>query len=442
MRVLIIGASFAGVSCALRVKRLRPEFEVVVLDQATLIGYMPNGLNWYYQHKIQHLEEAVYLSREALEEADIAVGLGEKLLAIEPISKEIVVERGGGQIRYAYDYLVLAMGSRQESTYIEAGNLSRVLTLKDYEASRAAQQVLDQAGHVTVVGGGVIGLEASQTYSKLGKQVTLLESTDSLDFKNTDQDMLAPLLDRMEKAGVEVGLSQRVESIRETKTGRLEVVTNQRIIETDAVVLGVNFRPNSQLLEGLIDLHLDKTVKVDTYMQTSLTSVYAVGDLIQLPTANGQSHYLPLVGNAIRTGEIAASHIAGSPESLPPLVKLLGSHHFGLYRASVGLTQEEAELYEDCQVTYYSSLLSPLNPEELTIKLIVSQETGKILGGQFLSVVDCLGLANWLALAISQGMSDGELARQEFIWSVGDASIYGHLHSALLQSFEMRDDGC
>ena len=95
------------------------------------------------------------------------------------------------QRRIAYDRLILAAGSAQESEILLPMN-EAALTYKDYGAAKQFIQELDQAETITIVGAGQAGMEAANTLTALGKQVQLVESMTYPLFKYFDQSFLAP----------------------------------------------------------------------------------------------------------------------------------------------------------------------------------------------------------------------------------------------------------
>ncbi|MBW1571257.1 FAD-dependent oxidoreductase, partial [Streptococcus sp. SPC0] len=91
-----------------------------------------------------------------------------------------------------------------------------------------------------------------------GKAVTLLEAQERPDFRHTDPDMSLPLLDAMAESKLHFFQNQKVEKITVTREEKLCLRTlTGDTFTVDAVILAVNFRPDSRLLTGLVDLSVD-----------------------------------------------------------------------------------------------------------------------------------------------------------------------------------------
>ena len=67
MKVIIIGASFGGVYCALQTRKLHPDAEIIVIEKNEQFAFLPNGLLLYLQGIYESLEEATFISKEVLE---------------------------------------------------------------------------------------------------------------------------------------------------------------------------------------------------------------------------------------------------------------------------------------------------------------------------------------------------------------------------------------
>jgi len=111
MKVVIIGASFAGIHCALRTKQLYPYDQIILIEKEEQLGYLPSGLTLLLNGKIKELDEATFMTKEVLENKGIRLMLG--VSATDFNFEEDYVETTSDRIYY--DKLVLAMGSSQIS---------------------------------------------------------------------------------------------------------------------------------------------------------------------------------------------------------------------------------------------------------------------------------------------------------------------------------------
>lgn len=67
MRVVIIGASFAGIAAALEVRNRHADADIVLLEKQETLGYIPNGLHLYWEKKIENLDDARFMTKSQLE---------------------------------------------------------------------------------------------------------------------------------------------------------------------------------------------------------------------------------------------------------------------------------------------------------------------------------------------------------------------------------------
>ena len=71
MKVVIIGASFAGVAAALEVRKNNSDAEIILLEKQLTLGYIPNGLHLYWENKISDLDSAYFITKKQLEKQNI-----------------------------------------------------------------------------------------------------------------------------------------------------------------------------------------------------------------------------------------------------------------------------------------------------------------------------------------------------------------------------------
>lgn len=420
LNIVIIGASFAGITSALTIKRLAPATVVTVIEREETVGFIPSSVNRLLKGQNRTLTEQTSVNLEQLVAAGIELKLGCEVVAIESAQQYVRLVKAGQTSDLNYDKLILAMGSHPQAERIRGANLPGVLTTKTLSASEQSQSELTKANRILIVGGGQVGLEAADAFIAAGKTVTILESFDSLVFKYFDSEMVMELENRMLAQGVQIYKNHQVEAIETDHSdefehsSKLHILTTQQMeLTADCVLLAVNFRPNSQLVSEQLACHIDSTLAVNDYLQTSQANIYAAGDLIRVPYLGTENdYYLPFVNNAMITGRLAAMNALGLSEPLQPVVRVMGSHLFGLYIASAGLTEEEAKLYH--RILTLTQVHTDESDGPITLKLIIKQETGQVLGGQVYSQVNVLGLIDVLALAIKSQLTDRDLAFQDY----------------------------
>lgn len=443
LTIVIIGASFAGLASAMTIKRMKPDTNVTVIDRQDAVGFIPSSMNRLLKGMGRDLTEHQAVDLAQLEAAGIELKLGCEVIAVEPENKRVRINQANQLSDLSYDKLILTMGSRQNSEKIQGADLPGVLTTKTLVDSSQSQAEVIQAENILIVGGGQVGLEAADAYAAAGKSVTIVEAFDSLVFKYFDAEMVSELEARMVAQGVKLYKNQQVEAIgkvsaTETEHSALRVRTSQHLeLLADRVLLAVNFRPNSQLVAEHLATHLDRTLVVNEYLQTSEADIYAAGDLIRVPYAGTDSdYYLPFVNNAVITGRLAAMNALGFEEALQPLVRVVGAQLFGLYIASAGLTEEDAKLYH--QTLTLTQVQLDEQGHSITLKLIIEKVTGRLLGGQVYSQANVLGMMDALAIAIKAQLTDRDLAFQDCLYYSMASARIPILYNAAFALYEKR----
>lgn len=438
-KIHIIGASFAGMACAQKLAQLLPNKEIILIDKEQHSEYIPNGINAYLRGQISDISEAKWQPDQLPLPRNITFINAEVTSIVASKNQLHLRSSEGGASIETYETLVCAMGAKAKSSFITGSSLEDVMTTKSYSDSKKCLEKIKEKDNIIIVGSGVIGLDLAYSLSLENKDVTILEATQDLNFRQLDQDMMRPILDAMAETSVTYHTNSCVKEIKERENG-LSVFTDLgEEFKTDLVILAVNFRPNSQLLEEHGLCHLDKTVKVNDHFQTDFDNIYAIGDLIALDLATIKvPYYNPLINQAVKTGEKLAYHLAGYEIPTISTTKVMGSHYFGYYVSSVGLTEEEGSLYHQLVSSTVKLSLDTKEQSEIWIKLIAEEKTGLLKGCQIVSKVNHLLLANHLSQSISSQQTDLDLAFQDFIYTKGEMELAYCLHQAALALFEKR----
>ncbi|RWU20693.1 dihydrolipoyl dehydrogenase [Pseudomonas alkylphenolica] len=166
--------------------------------------------------------------------------------------------------------------------------------------------------HLTVVGGGYIGLELGIAYRKLGVAVSVVEARERI-LPTYDSELTAPVAESIKKLGVTLYLQHSVEGF-DADTQRLQVRDPAGALlqlETDQVLVAVGRKPRTQgfNLESLALKMNGAAIAIDERCQTSMRNVWAIGDLSGEPM---------LAHRAMAQGEMVAELIAGKTRRFEP----------------------------------------------------------------------------------------------------------------------------
>ena len=175
-----------------------------------------------------------------------------------------------------FDFAIIATGSKPVIPPIPGSNHPDVIT------SDTALSLDAVPASLGIIGGGVIGCEFASIYNAFGCKVTIIEMLPEI-VANMDPDIVKPLKVKLQKDGVEIFTSTRVESIQEKPDG-LAIATSsaagEQIITVAKVLLSVGRKAELETLE-LAQAGIETArgaIVVNKKMQTNVPHIYAVGD--------------------------------------------------------------------------------------------------------------------------------------------------------------------
>jgi NADPH-dependent 2,4-dienoyl-CoA reductase/sulfur reductase-like enzyme len=308
-RIVIIGAVALGPKVACRLKRLRPDFAVTMVDQDEYISYGGCGIPYYISGDLSDIKELMSTSfhmlrtPEFFESAkDVRVMTRTRALAVDRGAKTVRARRldTGREEDLPYDKLVLATGSRARRLEVFGGDLPQVMRVANLRDALAVREKISQGrvGKAVIIGAGPLGLEMAEALSDLwGVETTLVEIAPQVLPGVLDPGLARMVSKNLEDHDVTVHFQETVKEIRAGDGEHaLRVVTSNRLLDADLVLTCLGVMPNSQLAA---DTGLDgynRTVDVAEFEKCFLTE--QAGDLICLDVRGAQNAapYVDLFG--------------------------------------------------------------------------------------------------------------------------------------------------
>lgn len=392
-RVLIVGGVAGGASAAARLRRLREDFEIIMLDRGPYVSFANCGLPYYVGNIIKDRESLELVTPEIfLERFNIDVRVNNEVNSIDKDKKNVKVKdlKQFNEYTLDYDYLILATGSKpivpsfegiDNVPYFTVWTIPDAIKIREYvEKSNIKKAV--------IVGGGFIGLEMAENLVEKGVKVKIVEMLDQV-MPPLDKEIAQFIHQELILNGVCLVLEDPVDSFGRTNKDESFVKTKSgRVIETDLVILSIGISPESKLAKDA-DLELTEKgyVIVNNRMQTSNPSIYAVGDIIQVDHFQTKKPIsIALAGPANKQGRIAADNIAGRDSEYKGVLGASVVKVFDMTVASVGLTEKQLKklsfnydkiyIHPNNHAGYYPGAIP------ITLKLIFEVPSGKILGAQ------------------------------------------------------------
>jgi NADPH-dependent 2,4-dienoyl-CoA reductase/sulfur reductase-like enzyme/rhodanese-related sulfurtransferase len=356
-KILVIGGVAAGPKTACRVKRLLPDAEVTIVDLDSIISYGGCGIPYFVSGDVSDEKELRSTSFHVVRDEaffhdakGVTMLTRTKALSIDRQAKIVQVESldTGEKNDIPYDKLVLATGSSPNRLQIPGADLKGVYFVNDMHRAVAIKNDLAQGkvGKAVVIGGGAIGLEMAESLADLwGIETTVLEYMDQLLPRIVDPAFAAMLKKHLKDNNVSVFTGESANALEADDTGRVcRVVTPQRTIDTDLVIMSVGVSPRSELaVNAGLKVSAQGGIEVNNSMQTSDPDIYAAGDCVEiLNQVSGMKNIAPMGSLANRQGRVAADNIAGIPSQFEGWVGSFIMKAFECCIGGTGLSQSSA----------------------------------------------------------------------------------------------------
>jgi dihydrolipoamide dehydrogenase len=276
--------------------------------------------------------------------------------------------------------------------------------------------------HLVIIGGGYIGLELGSVWLRLGAKVTVVEMLDQM-LPTTDQEVTTTLLKSLQKQGMVIHAGTKVATMETSDQGvtlKLEGKAEQTLT-CDKVLVAAGRKPCTEDLElAAARVELDETgrIIVDDNYQTSVTNIYAIGDLIHGPM---------LAHKAMDEGVVVAERLAGEN----PVVdyKLIpGVVYTHPEAASIGPTEEQLKTdgtpYKVGRFPFMASgRARAMDNVDGFVKVLANPDSGRILAVHIIG--PCA--SELIAEAVTVMSFDG---------SVEDIALTMHAHPTLSEAFK------
>lgn len=348
MTILIVGNGLAGLSAA---KEARARNKKAVIKMITDEEHITYNRPMLIDYVLDDYDANHFIIEQSMwyEDENIDVLYGTTVEDIDTINK--LVKTSNGEI--PYDKLIMANGSYCFIPQITDIHSEGVYVLKDIKDAHTIMDAMKDVKDVAIIGGGLLGLEAADTFNLLGKNVTVFEVSKALVPQQLDETVGSYLEEHIKNKGVHVVTDACISHI--VATDRVEGIALQNgdIYDAQMILVSTGIRSSTELVTD--KLNINRGILVNDKMETSVPDVYAAGDVAEY---DGQ--IAGLYQTAIEQGKVAGANAVGDDKTFSYTLAAAQFNNFDVEFFSVGQTLEKENMssvvVNDLENSKYSRL--------------------------------------------------------------------------------------
>lgn len=287
-KFLIVGGGIAALSAAGAIRKRNATATITILSEETVKPYYRPALSDYLSEYLA--DDKLFVYGDAwYQDNRVEVKTSCRVISLDTKGKQVEIENGE---KIAYNKLIIATGARSNVPPFKGVEQAGVYTLRSFQDAQVLKTAIQSAKKAVVIGGGILGLEAVWEMLSQGVEVSVIEHNQRLMPRQLDEAASLRLQKLMTDRGVKLYLGFSTEEIMsqgaegqgatggEGQVGGVKLNDGQ-LLEADLVLLSTGVKPNVELAQAA-GINVDRGIVVDTGMRTSVSDVYAAGDVAQV----------------------------------------------------------------------------------------------------------------------------------------------------------------
>lgn len=335
LKAVIIGAGHAAAQLCVSLRQEGWQGEIVMIGDEPYLPYQRPPLSKTFLAGDKSIDDLLIRPASFYEKKNIQFIRG-GVTAID--RRNQCLSLLDGQI-LRYDKLAICTGASVRKLEVEGCHLKGIHYVRTAGDIEAIQQKLAYLNHVTIIGGGYIGLETAASLRRLNIEVTVLEAAERILQRVASPELSAFYNKLQQDEGVEIFTNTCIKSLRGHEHVEAVICDDNKVIKTDLLIVGIGVIPNISLAEQAgLDIQ-EGGIWVDENCRTHDINIVAAGDC----TSHYSPHYhrkirLESVPNANEQAKTAAATICGKFKPCKQL-PWFWSDQYGVKLQIAGLNQ-------------------------------------------------------------------------------------------------------
>lgn len=345
MNYVIIGNSASGIAAIEAIREYDGKNKITVISDEPYLNYSRPLISYFLGKKVS-LESISFQEKDFYKDNKVDLILNNKATKLD-LRKKYVILADGRKI--PFDKLLITTGGAPIIPEIKGRNFNGVFSFTTLSDAQKIEKYIkaNKVKKAVVLGGGLIGLKATEALIELKIKVTVVELTDRILSATFDKKASGIIEAALEKIGCKSITNNTIAEIKGKNSKVKEVILkDKKKIPTELVIVAIGVKPNIELVKNRA-INTNKGILVDNFMQTNIKDIYAAGDCCEardlLLNTNRPIAIWPV---AKRQGKISGYNMAGLKREYQGSFAMNSVELCGIPTISVGESCPEKEGYQ------------------------------------------------------------------------------------------------
>ena len=320
-----------------------------------------------------------------------------------------------------FEKLIFATGAKPFIPEIPGNKLKNVFKIRTANDIKNIEQSIKKCKSVTIIGGGVIGVEIASALRQRKLKINMLIIEDKVFQRISDEEYSTLVNNHLKNNKINIINNAKINRIvGENKCESIIYDKDEKYhtLKTDIVIFATGVRANLELAKSINIKTNNFGIIVDDYMKTNLKNVYAVGDCcVAKSFISKKNEPSQLATNSVIQGKILGKNLAGiktkyTGHTSATVLEFLNSE-FGC----AGYNEKQCK---KAGIKYYTGISHSTdiyqdlkNARNIQVKLIFNKKTNKIIGVQSYGK-NLIWIVNLISFAIIQNTSINDLINLDY----------------------------
>ena len=336
-KYVIIGGGTASIGCIEGIRSVDKEGDITLISGENHHVYGRPLISYYLEGKTD-LERIKYRPDDFYEKNNVSL-IFDTAEKIDSEKKTVTLSSGK---KVEYTELMVSTGSKPFVPPFEGLDTApKKFTFLTLDDALTLEKELKPDSKVLIIGAGLIGLKCAEGIKDRVGKITVCDLATRVLSSIFDDECAEIMQKHMESEGIEFLLGDSAVKFE----GNTAEMKSGKKIHFDILVIAVGVRPNVELIKE-IGGEVDRGIKVNEKMQTSLKNIYSAGDCSEgYDMSIDADRILAILPNAYIGAKCGGINMAGGEASVEDAIPMNSIGFFGLHAMSAG--SYEGEEYKE-----------------------------------------------------------------------------------------------